>query len=93
MMQYMKTLSKSKLCDVIALQEPFDQAHLPGYVACGSSCESMRKNIWAEVPVAEKFDPHRFEMRQGRGTAGDCAMTHQLFVEATVTTVASDYRN
>ncbi|KAL3191210.1 hypothetical protein MRX96_018780 [Rhipicephalus microplus] len=31
MVQYMKTLSKSKLHDVIALQEPFDRAQLPGY--------------------------------------------------------------
>ncbi|KAH8021045.1 hypothetical protein HPB51_012066 [Rhipicephalus microplus] len=45
MVQYMKTLSKSKLPDVIALQEPFDRAQLPGYVACGSPCECTRKDI------------------------------------------------
>ncbi|KAL1433863.1 hypothetical protein MTO96_012199 [Rhipicephalus appendiculatus] len=32
MMQYMKALSKNKLPDVIALQEPYDHAKLPGYV-------------------------------------------------------------
>ncbi|KAH8029055.1 hypothetical protein HPB51_022223 [Rhipicephalus microplus] len=41
----MKTLSKSKLPDVIALQEPFDRAQLPGYVACGSPCDCTRKDI------------------------------------------------
>ncbi|KAL1480072.1 hypothetical protein MTO96_051342, partial [Rhipicephalus appendiculatus] len=32
MMQYMKALSKNKIPDVIALQEPYDHAKLPGYV-------------------------------------------------------------
>ncbi|KAL3182956.1 hypothetical protein MRX96_006752 [Rhipicephalus microplus] len=45
MVQYMKTLSKSKLPDVIALQEPFDRAQLPDYVACGSPCECTGKDI------------------------------------------------
>ncbi|KAL3183395.1 hypothetical protein MRX96_000356 [Rhipicephalus microplus] len=44
-MQHMKTLSKSKLPDVIALQEPFDRAQLPGYVTCGSPCECTGKDI------------------------------------------------
>lgn len=45
MMQYMKTLSKKKLPDVIALQEPFDRAQLPGYVTCGPPCECTGKDI------------------------------------------------
>ncbi|KAL3248102.1 hypothetical protein MRX96_056675 [Rhipicephalus microplus] len=45
MVQYKKTLSKSKLPDVIALKEPFDRAQVPGYVACGSPCERTRKDI------------------------------------------------
>ncbi|KAL1424127.1 hypothetical protein MTO96_003625 [Rhipicephalus appendiculatus] len=47
MVQYMKTLSKNKLPDVIALQEPFDRAQLPGYVTCGSPCECTGKDIRA----------------------------------------------
>ncbi|KAH7983093.1 hypothetical protein HPB52_009240 [Rhipicephalus sanguineus] len=45
MMQYMKLLSKNKLPDLIALQEPFDWAQLPGYVTCGSPCECTGKDI------------------------------------------------
>ncbi|KAL3183291.1 hypothetical protein MRX96_000271 [Rhipicephalus microplus] len=45
MVQYMKALSKSKLLDVIALQEPFDRAQLSGYVECGSPCECTGKEI------------------------------------------------
>ncbi|KAL3234050.1 hypothetical protein MRX96_022800 [Rhipicephalus microplus] len=45
MVQYMKTLSKSELPDVIALQEPYDQAQIPGYVACGSPRECTGKDI------------------------------------------------
>ncbi|KAH7985517.1 hypothetical protein HPB51_026810 [Rhipicephalus microplus] len=41
----MKTLSNSKFPDAIALQEPFDRAQLPGYVACGYPCECTQKDI------------------------------------------------
>lgn len=45
MVQYMKTLSKNKLPDVIALQEPYDRAQLPGYVPCGPSYECTGRDI------------------------------------------------
>ncbi|KAH7953651.1 hypothetical protein HPB49_010880 [Dermacentor silvarum] len=45
MVQYMKTLSNSKLPVVIALQEPFDRAQLPGYVTCGPPFECMGRGV------------------------------------------------
>ncbi|KAH6925199.1 hypothetical protein HPB50_001567 [Hyalomma asiaticum] len=45
MVPYMKMLSKNKLPDVVALQEPYDRAQLPGYVTCGPSYECTGRNI------------------------------------------------
>ncbi|KAH8008969.1 hypothetical protein HPB51_008160 [Rhipicephalus microplus] len=45
MVQYKKTISKNKLPDVIALQEPFGRAQLPGCVTCAPPCECTGKDI------------------------------------------------
>ncbi|KAL3203225.1 hypothetical protein MRX96_042017 [Rhipicephalus microplus] len=68
MVQYMKTLSKSKLPDVIALQEPFNRAQLPGYVACGSPCECTRKDIKTRAQ-----SPGRTPLRIWGATTESCA--------------------
>ncbi|KAH7945076.1 hypothetical protein HPB49_006167 [Dermacentor silvarum] len=41
----MKTLSNNKLPVVLAFQEPFNRAQLPGYVTCGLPYECMGRDV------------------------------------------------
>ncbi|KAH8033735.1 hypothetical protein HPB51_015767 [Rhipicephalus microplus] len=64
LMQYMKTLSKKKLPDVIALQEPYGHDKLPGYATHCPFAESTGRSITMCILVRRRiaFVEHKLDV-------------------------------
>ncbi|KAL3254899.1 hypothetical protein MRX96_046721 [Rhipicephalus microplus] len=92
MVQYMKTFSKSKLLDVIALQEPFDRAQLPGYVASDSPKGKRLAELMNELGLVLLNEPAS-HTRIGQGACRDTSADLSIWSDAGAITWSNTFED